>query len=206
MIARSGEVRGRTPARGPDVRGAARRFDEALQAARGEGRRSEGSRGATARLGERPGSPAGAAPPAAKPAPARRAGLAPAAEPREGLPAVVPPGAQGGSATSSGAPSPGPLELRAAVRALPAAVEAARLHQGAQVTLTLGAALGVDLRTGAAGVELTLRPAAALDRLAAAELPALVAALRARGVRVGRAEVQSGAGERPPTGAARQAR
>lgn len=205
MIGRSSAVRGREPSRGPDVRGASRRFDEALRAARGEGRRSEGSRGATARLGERPGSPASAATPAAK-QPAERAGATGSgAEPREGLPAIVP-GVPGGQASSPGASAPGPVELRAAVRALPAAVEAVRLHQGAQVTLSLGSALGVDLRTGAAGVELTLRPAAALDRVVAAELPALVAALRARGVRVGRVEVRSGPGERRPTGGAPQVR
>ena len=87
--------------------------------------------------------------------------------------------------------------LRAAVRALPPVIQAARLQEGVRLALTLGSALGVDLRGGAAGVEVTLRPAAALAHVAAAELPALVAALRARGVRVARAELASAAG-RPP--------
>jgi hypothetical protein len=84
--------------------------------------------------------------------------------------------------------------LRAAVRALPAAVEAARVAGGAQVALAFGSALGVDLRAGAGGLEVTLRPAAALERAAAAELPGLVAALRARGFRVARATVQARSG------------
>jgi hypothetical protein len=91
------------------------------------------------------------------------------------------------------------------VRALPPVIEAARLQDGARLALTLGGALAVDLRGGAAGVEVTLRPAAALGQAAAAELPALVAALRARGVRVARAELASGA-RRPPAAPGRQAR
>ncbi|BDG01952.1 hypothetical protein [Anaeromyxobacter oryzae] len=95
--------------------------------------------------------------------------------------------------------------LRAGVRALPAAVEAARVAGGDRVALAFGSALGVDLRGGAAGLELTLRPAAALERAARAELPGLVAALRARGIRVARATVRSrdaitDAGDRPGTG------
>jgi hypothetical protein len=81
--------------------------------------------------------------------------------------------------------------LRAAVRALPAAVEAARVAAGSQLALSFGPALGVELRAGPGGLELTLRPAAALDRAAAAELPGLVAALRARGLTVARAEVRA---------------
>jgi len=84
-------------------------------------------------------------------------------------------------------------ELRAAVRALPAAVEAARLREGAQLTLGFGGALGVELRAGAHGLEVTLNPVPTLSRAAAAELPGLVAALRARGLRVARAEVRPGA-------------
>jgi len=85
-----------------------------------------------------------------------------------------------------------PIEgLRAAVRALPASIDAARLHDGARVSLSFGSALGVDLRSGAQGLEVTLRPAEALGRAAAAELPGLVAALRARGLRVARAEVRA---------------
>lgn len=81
--------------------------------------------------------------------------------------------------------------LRAAVRAVPPAIAAARVLEGAPLTLSFGPALGVDLQRGAGGLEVTLRPAAALERAAAAELPALVAALRARGLRVSRAEVRA---------------
>jgi len=78
------------------------------------------------------------------------------------------------------------------VRALPPAIAAARVREGAPLTLSFGPALGVDLRRGAEGLEVTLRPAVALERAAAAELPGLVAALRARGLRVSRAEVRQG--------------
>jgi hypothetical protein len=82
-------------------------------------------------------------------------------------------------------------ELRALVRTLPVAVEAARVRQGEPLSLSLGPALRVDLRRGAEGLEVVLRPDAALRRAAAAELPALVAALRERGFSVARAEVQA---------------
>jgi hypothetical protein len=85
---------------------------------------------------------------------------------------------------------PGPVgELRAVVRALPAAIEASRLRDGAPLTLAFGRSLSVDVRRGAGGIELVLRPDAALARAAEAELPAVVAALRARGLHVARADV-----------------
>lgn len=82
-------------------------------------------------------------------------------------------------------------ELRALVRTLPVAIEAARVRAGEPLSLSLGPALSVDLRRGAEGLEVVLRPDAALRRAAAAELPALVAALRERGFSVARAEVRA---------------
>ncbi|HET8542823.1 MAG TPA: hypothetical protein VFL83_23315 [Anaeromyxobacter sp.] len=84
----------------------------------------------------------------------------------------------------------GAAELRAVLRALPVAIEAARVRDGAPLSLSLGRALEVDLRAAAAGVEVVLRPDPRLARAAAAELPALVAALRSRGIAVARAEVR----------------
>lgn len=174
-----------------DPRGASRRFDEALAAARREGREAASE----------PGGPRAVA----RVAPdARRPALGPGeAALREAAPAsagAAPPPWGGEAGPGDGAAAE-VVALRAAVRALPATIEAARLHDGARLTLELGSALGVDLRAGAAGVELTLRPAAALTGAAAAELPGLVDALRARGVRVVRAEVRSGPGARRPPGA-----
>lgn len=103
------------------------------------------------------------------------------------------------------APSHAGAALRAAMRALPPAIEAARLHDGTRLTLALGGALGVDLRGGPAGVEVTLRPAEALGQVAAAELPALIAAVRARGVRVAHVALAPGAA-RPPRSPGRQPR
>jgi hypothetical protein len=82
-------------------------------------------------------------------------------------------------------------ELRSAARALPVAVRARGVAGGAPLELALGSALSVELRSGPDGVELLLRPDASLARAARAELPALVRALRARGVAVGRAEVRA---------------
>jgi hypothetical protein len=81
-------------------------------------------------------------------------------------------------------------ELRAVVRALPPAIEASRVRDGAPLTLGFGHSLSVDVRQAAGGVEVVLRPDARLSRAAEAELPGVVDALRARGVRVTRAEVR----------------
>jgi hypothetical protein len=81
-------------------------------------------------------------------------------------------------------------ELRAVVRALPPAIEASRVRDGAPLTLSFGRSLSVDVRQAAGGVEVVLRPDARLARAAEAELPGVVDALRARGVRVARAEVR----------------
>jgi hypothetical protein len=65
------------------------------------------------------------------------------------------------------------------------------VHAGAvpSVTLQLGRSLDVRIDQARAGVEVTIGAAHGLSPLAEAELPLLVAALRARGVRVARAGV-----------------
>jgi hypothetical protein len=95
------------------------------------------------------------------------------------------------AARDGAAPTPTP-ELAAVVRALPPAV-AAPPGRG-QLALSFGPSLAVDLRATAAGIEVVLRPDPRLARAAEAELPRVVAALRARGVAVVRAEVRRGAG------------
>ena len=57
------------------------------------------------------------------------------------------------------------------------------------VTIALGRSLDVRIDQARAGVEVTIRAVHGLSLLAEAELPLLVAALRARGVRVARAGV-----------------
>jgi hypothetical protein len=96
------------------------------------------------------------------------------------------------------APPPGILELQAAVRAAPPAITAALREARPQLALHFGSALSIDLRAGAQGLELSLRPSAALERAARAELPGLVEALRAHGLRVTRAEVRPGPGKQGP--------
>jgi hypothetical protein len=81
-------------------------------------------------------------------------------------------------------------ELRALLRALPVAVDAAAGRGGDRLELAFGRSLSVEVRVARGGVEIALRPDAGLSRAAASELPALVCALRARGVSVVRAEVR----------------
>jgi hypothetical protein len=171
-------------------------FDAALRRAR-----EEGARQAPACRDARPGSTDGAL------ALLRRGraatGLDPDAADAGATAAATPALAQAGDRL---APAVGPVaelsELRAAVRALPAAIEAAGLAGGAPLRLAFGDALAVDLVRGPAGLELRLQPTPRLARAAQAELPALVRALRERGLAVARAEVTPrggrGAREEPP--------
>ncbi len=94
-------------------------------------------------------------------------------------------------------PPPVP-EIAALVRALPAAVDAARVRDGAPLALSFGRSLDVELRSSGAGVEVVLRPEPRLLRAAEAELPRVVEALRLRGVEVARAEVRPRGGGRRP--------
>ena len=79
------------------------------------------------------------------------------------------------------------------------------VHAGAapSVTLQLGRSLDVRIDQARAGVEVTIRAAHGLSPLAEAELPLLVAALRARGVRVARAGVLARRGRDRNGGAGR---
>jgi len=61
--------------------------------------------------------------------------------------------------------------------------------EAASVTLQLGSSLEVRIDQGRSGVEVQIHAARGLSPMAEAELPGLVAALRARGVRVSRAQV-----------------
>lgn len=85
-------------------------------------------------------------------------------------------------------------EIAALVRTLPVAIAAARTGDGAPLALSFGRSLEVELRAGAAGVEVLLRPEPRLLRAAEAELPRVLAALRLRGVAVARAEVRARGG------------
>jgi len=179
------------------ARAAAGRFAEVLRAAR----RRDGGAGAAHAADRRGGDEA-----AAGRATARRAiGQKTAARSVVERGTAISAAAEGVREQAPGGRSagPAPAELGAAIRALPAAVEAARVRDGAQVSLAFGSALGVDLRSGPGGLELSLRPAPSLERAAAVELPRLVEAIRARGLRVARAEVRTGAGRAPAGGGAR---
>jgi len=85
-------------------------------------------------------------------------------------------------------------EIAALVRTLPAAIEAARARDGAPLSLSFGRSLDVELRSGAGGVEVLLRPEPRLLHAAEAELPRVLAVLRMRGVAVARAEVRARGG------------
>jgi hypothetical protein len=149
---------------------------ERRRAAGGEGR----SRG-TGRGGE--GEGARFAPePAARPAPAT-----------EGLPGGGP-----GAAGESRSRAAGTPLLARAIERLAIAVD---LRGGPALTVRLGASLEVTLTQRPSGVEVRLAAARGLSPAAEAELPLLVAALRARGVRVVRADVRRiAAGARRPAG------
>jgi hypothetical protein len=93
-------------------------------------------------------------------------------------------------------------ELREAVRAVPPAIWAGRVAGGSVLELSFGRDLSVELRQVPDGIELRIRASDGLARAARVDLPALVDALRARGVTVVRAEVRGGsrawAGRRGP--------
>ncbi len=78
------------------------------------------------------------------------------------------------------------------------ALAAQRLGDRPAVELTFGRDLQVRLLRGERGVEVVLTPAMGLRRAADAELPGLVAALRAGGVSVTRAEVRVAGAPQPP--------
>jgi len=165
-------------ARRAEARG---RFEDALARARGQARPDRGGpAGTPTHAASRP---PGNAPPQECPGDPGRPGLA--------SPTVQKPDAPSGI-----------CELQAALRAAPPAIAAAARQGAPQLALDFGSALSIDLRTGAQGLELSLRPAPALERAARAELPRLVEALRARGLRLARADVRAN----PATSPASRAR
>lgn len=182
----SGTPRARsTGAQRPPARNAARerRFAEALRA---QGRERSSARGAQATAG--------------RASAARRAGADAGEEALLGRretfrEAERAPPAQAAMAPDARLPrvpeaAPCPPELRALVRALPPALEASRVREGAPLSLSFGRSLEVELRPSPGGVEVVLRPEPRLARSCADELPRVVAALAARGVSVARAEVR----------------
>jgi hypothetical protein len=85
--------------------------------------------------------------------------------------------------------APDPLLAAAALDRV--TIEARRLGDRPSVELRLGHEVAVQLTRAARGVEVIVHVAAARRRDAEAELPALVAALRARGVSLASAEVRT---------------
>ena len=154
--------------------------DEARRRARGAGEALDRTRGTGAERGSGGGAPHGARA-------GSRVGLGDMDD--RAAPAALA-GAAAEAARTDRAPDPPPLaELAAALRALPPAVASARVADG-PLALSFGRSLDVELRSTPAGIELLLRPEAGLARAAEAELPRVIAALRARGVAVARAEVR----------------
>jgi hypothetical protein len=162
------------------------------------GRGAQASRGAAAGRGRASGADMriaanqGKAAPAGRPGPVERGGF-PQALDRAGEADL--------DALLAELVSPGPAELPvrgAEVPLLARAVEriALLVNAGAapSVTVQLGRSLDVRIDQARAGVEVTIRAVHGLSPLAEAELPRLVAALRARGIRVVRAGVLAPAG------------
>lgn len=165
-----------------------RSFAAALSRARSDrdergARRAEGAEGAG---GSRRREPSGRSEP----------GRAGGPRPQGGSPCspqVASQSSSGAGAPAHHGPAPALPELREAARAIPPAIWAGRLQGAAVVELAFGRELSVELRQGAAGIEVAVRTDAALARAARVDLPALVQSLRARGVEVARAEVLGGA-------------
>jgi hypothetical protein len=174
---RVSEIGGRT--RRDRARGAALRFDEAIRRAARDATSARGRIEATGREATARGS--GADPDAVLPD--RRGSFS-----EEQRVAPAPPAPRPPELTAAAA---APAELRALLRTLPLAVDARGLRDGAPLTLSFGRSLGVELRSGAGGVEVVLRADARLARACERALPALLAALRRRGVPVARAAVRS---------------
>lgn len=116
---------------------------------------------------------------------------------RTGAPASSPPGQRPAT--------PALPELREAASAIPPAIWSGKVAEGAAVELSFGRELTVELRQGAAGIELSIRTGPALTRAAQVDLPALLRTLRGHGVTVVRAEVRRGShgGGRPGDSARR---
>jgi hypothetical protein len=81
-------------------------------------------------------------------------------------------------------------ELREAVGAIPPAIWAGKVAGGDAIELAFGPHLAVELRQVPDGIEIAVRVSPALARAAQGDLPAMVRALRERGVVVVRAELR----------------
>jgi hypothetical protein len=178
---------GSAPPREPGAGAPSRRFGEAMRRAR-EGASDE-ARGAGVRRAAAP-----RAAPEQEGRLAKRRGARREEDRTEAGAGPAWPAAGGGLAPEVATDAPGAAQLRAVLRALPLAIGPATFRDGAPLSLSLGRALDVDLRATAAGGEVALRPDARLARAAEAELPALVASLRSRGIAVARAEVRARGG------------
>jgi hypothetical protein len=174
---------------GGDAAERSRKFGDAMRRAR-EGGASE-ARGAAAREGGARGAVARRS--VADTQDAGLAGRRERSREDERAPAASPGAAPAAAPLALDAATP--AELRAVLRALPVTIDASRVREGAPLSLSLGRALDVELRAGQGGVEVVLRPEPRLARVAEAELPGLVASLRARGIAVARAAVHARVGD-----------
>jgi hypothetical protein len=113
---------------------------------------------------------------------------------REEQRAAAPPPIPAGRGAEAGPP---PAELRALVRALPLAIDAPALRNGAPLALSFGRSLGIEVRSAPGGVALVLRADRRLAAVCSEALPELVAALARRGVVVAGAEVRPQRGTPP---------
>ena len=203
---------------GPEARREARGFGECLATARRAARQQAAGAARRAAGGEAPGLLDGAASPGAAlswrrtQADGQDDGLAlrrrhldgseraDLERKAESAPVAGPwaPGHVGGGAAAA-PPGLPPADLAAAVEKLALAVERRDRALGPELHMDLGGRLSVRLARGEKGVEVVFAGEASLARLAEAELPAVLARLRERGIAVSRAEVRV-AREAAPSG------
>lgn len=204
---------------GPEARREARGFGEYLEAAR-QAARQQVVAGAARRAAdgvEAPGAEAGASTGAALSRRRDRAdglddGLALRrdGEERGGDERRVEAAPSGGPAPAGGAPRgaaalgavPRAADLAAAAEKLAVAVQRRDRALGPELRLDLGGRLSVRLARGEKGVEVVFAGEAPMARLVEAELPAVLARLRERGIAVSRAEVRVARQAAPADGAA----
>lgn len=110
-------------------------------------------------------------------------------------------GPAGGAARDAPGAALGAANLAAAVEKLAVAVERRDRALGPELRLYLGERLSVRLARGEKGMEVVFAGEATMARLVEAELPAVLARLRQRGIAVSRAEVRVAREEAPAGGA-----
>ncbi len=106
----------------------------------------------------------------------------------------------GGAARDAPRAVPSAGDLAAAVEKLAVAVERRDRALGPELRLDLGGRLSVRLGRGEKGMEVVFAGGATMARLVEAELPAVLARLRQRGIGVSRAEVRLVREEAPAGG------